>query len=156
MNKAKSFHHKGHDYTVAPIENSEQYVATRDNRNVAYTDDINHYISTEFDEVRDQIAQLFTTKKTKQRNRLEAGDGQDATCQVGDGSAVVNEIPDSIKSLEGMQVIKVCGPKCKDCPCGDGLREYPSGRDMSSCVKIELVGGYYLCLAPLPNSVVTE
>jgi len=82
--------------------------------------------------------------------------GQDATCQVGDGSAVVNEIPDSIKSLEGMQVIKVCGPKCKDCPCGDGLREYPSGRDMSSCVKIELVGGYYLCLADLPNSVVTE
>lgn len=82
--------------------------------------------------------------------------GQDASCQVGDGSAVVNEIPDSIKSLEGMQVIKVCGPKCKDCPCGDGPREYPSGRDMSSCVKIELVGGYTLCLAPLPNSIITE
>jgi len=82
--------------------------------------------------------------------------GQDATCQVGDGSAVVNEIPDSLKSLEGMQVIKVCGPKCKDCPCGDGLREYPSGRDASSCVKVELVGGYYICLAPLPNSIVTE
>lgn len=82
--------------------------------------------------------------------------GQDATCQVGDGSAVVNEIPDSIKSLEGMQVIKVCGPKCKDCPCGDGLREYPSGRDMSSCVKVELVGGTYLCLAPQPNSIITE
>lgn len=77
-------------------------------------------------------------------------------CQVGGGSAVVNETPDSLKSLEGMQVIKVCGPKCKDCPCGDGLREYPSGRDMSSCVKVELVGGYYLCLAPLPNSIVTE
>lgn len=77
-------------------------------------------------------------------------------CQVGDGSGVVNEVPDSIKSLEGMQVIKVCGPKCKDCPCGDGLREYPSGRDMSSCVKVELVGCYYLCLAPLPNSIVTE
>lgn len=82
--------------------------------------------------------------------------GQDASCQVGDGSAVVNEVPDSIKSLEGMQVIKVCGPKCKDCPCGDGLREYPSGRDASSCVKVELVGGYYLCLTPLPNSIVTE
>ena len=82
--------------------------------------------------------------------------GQDASWQVGDGNAVVNEIPNSIKSLEGMQVIKVCGPKCKDCPCGDGLREYPSGRDMSSCVKIELVGGYTLCLAPLPNSIITE
>lgn len=75
---------------------------------------------------------------------------------VDDGSAAVNEIPDSIKSLEGMQVIKVCGPKCKDCPCGDGLREYPSGRDMSSCVKVELVGDYMLCLAPLPNSIITE
>lgn len=82
--------------------------------------------------------------------------GQDATCQVGDGSAVVNEVPDSIKSLEGMQVIKVCSPKCKDCPCGDGLREYPSGREASSCVKVELAGSYYLCLAPLPNSIVTE
>lgn len=75
---------------------------------------------------------------------------------MGDGSAAVNETPDSIKSLEGMQVIKVCGPKCKDCPCGDGLREYPSGRDASSCVKVELVGGYTLCLSPLPNSIVTE
>ena len=82
--------------------------------------------------------------------------GQDASCPVGGGSAAVNEIPDSIKSLEGMQVIKVCGPKCKDCPCGDGPREYPSGHDMSSCVKVELVGGYMLCLAPLPNSIVTE
>lgn len=82
--------------------------------------------------------------------------GQDASCQVGDGNAVVNDIPDSIKSLEGMQVVKVCSPKCKDCPCGDGLREYPSGCDASSCVKVELVGGYTLCLSPLPNSIVTE
>ena len=66
MNKAKSFHHKGHDYTVAPIENSDQCVAIRDNRTVAYTYNPNHYLSTEFDEVRDQIAQLFTTKPTKQ------------------------------------------------------------------------------------------
>ena len=66
MTKQKSFHHKGHDYTVVPVENSDQYVAIRDNRTVAYTYDINHYISTEFDEVRDQIAQLFTTKPTKQ------------------------------------------------------------------------------------------
>ena len=66
MNEAKSFHHKGHDYTVVPVENSDQYVAIRDNRTVAYTDNPNHYLSTEFDEVRDQIAQLFTTKPTKQ------------------------------------------------------------------------------------------
>ena len=63
MNEAKSFHHKGHDYTVVPVENSDQNVAIRDNRTVAYTSDINLYLSTEFDEARDQIAQLFTTKK---------------------------------------------------------------------------------------------
>lgn len=63
IDKTKSFHHKGHGYTVTPIENSDQYVVVRDNRNVAYTSDINLYLSTEFDEVRDQIAQLFTTKK---------------------------------------------------------------------------------------------
>lgn len=86
-------------------------------------------------------------------------------CKVGGGNATVQDpnesqpadtVPESLKELVGMHVIKVCGPKCKDCPCGDGLREYPSGRDMSSCVKVELVGGYYLCLADLPNSIVTE
>jgi len=85
--------------------------------------------------------------------------GHDASCSVGDGSAVVEKpaiTGESLKDLIDYQVIKVCAPKCKDCPCGDGLREYPSGRDASSCVKVELVGGYMLCLAPLPNSIVTE
>lgn len=80
-------------------------------------------------------------------------------CSVGDGNAVVDEpaiTGESLKPLLGMQVIKVCGPKCKDCPSGNGPREYPSGRDMSSCCKVELVGGFYLCLEPLPNSIVTE
>lgn len=85
--------------------------------------------------------------------------GQDACCQVDDGNADV-DMPvlagESLKTLMDYQVVNVCVPKCKDCPCGDGLREYPSGRDMSSCVKLELVGGAYLCLAPLPNSIVTE
>jgi hypothetical protein len=87
-------------------------------------------------------------------------DADDACCQARAGRVDHDAAPaaaqtgDSLKSLKGMQVIKVCGPKCKDCPCGDGLREYPSGRDMSTCVKVELVGGYYLCLAPLP--IVTE
>ena len=66
MNEAKSFHHKGHDYTVAPIKDSVRLVAIRDNRTVAYISDPNHYLSTDLDEVRDQIAQLFTTKPNKQ------------------------------------------------------------------------------------------
>lgn len=94
-------------------------------------------------------------KERQQDNPHHCRPGREK-CQVGDGSGVVNEVPDSIKSLEGMQVIKVCSPKCKDCPCGDGLREYPSGRDASSCVKVELAGGYMLCLAPLPNSIMMD
>ena len=74
--------------------------------------------------------------------------GQDATSQVGDGSAVVNEaqVPNSIKSLIGMQVIDVNGEKC----------DYCATQYNSPCVKVELVGGTYICLAPLPNSIVTE
>lgn len=85
--------------------------------------------------------------------------GQDAACPVDDGIAVVEKpviTGESLKQLIDYQVIKVCGPKCKDCPCGDGLREYPSGRDASSCVKVELIGGDFLCLRPLPNSIITE
>lgn len=85
--------------------------------------------------------------------------GQDACCQVDAGNADV-DMPvltgESLKTLMDYKVVNVCVPKCKDCPCGDGLREYPSGRDMSSCVKLELVGGAYLYLAPLPNSIVTD
>lgn len=93
---------------------------------------------------------------------VQDADIDDACCQARagrvdhDAAPAASQTCDSLKELEGMQVIKVCSQKCKDCPCGDGPREYPSGRDMSSCVKVELVGGYYLCLAPLPNSIITE
>lgn len=74
--------------------------------------------------------------------------GLDASCQVDDGGAVVNEaqVPNSIKSLIGMQVIDVKGEKCDYC-----VTKYNA-----PCVKVELVGGTYICLAPLPNSIVTE
>lgn len=77
MNEAKSFHHKGHDYTVAPVENS-----------------------------------------------------------------------DSLKDLLGMEVISV-----GDMPCDACNHDNYAGRP---CVKVELVGGTYLCLAPQPGSIITE
>ena len=71
-------------------------------------------------------------------------------CSVGDGNAVVDEpaiTGESLKPLLGMQDIAICGSdrKCQNCP-----------QDNEQCVKVELVGGFYLCLAPLPNSIVTE
>lgn len=105
--------------------------------------------------------------------------GQDATCQVDDGSAVVQDpnesqpaeelltkedvekklgihihegnIPSeqcgSMKTLLGMQVVGIGKDKCEGCP---------QDHYGAPCVKVELVGGTYLCLAPLPNSIVTE
>lgn len=107
--------------------------------------------------------------------------GQDATCQVDDGSAVVQDPNESqpaevlrtkedvekklgihihegnapkgqcgcmdMKSLLDMQVIGVGNGKCEGCP---------QDHYGTPCVKVELVGGYYICLAPLHNSIVTE
>lgn len=64
---------------------------------------------------------------------------------VGDGSAAV-----PLKDLLGMEVIKIVRPGntlCDTCP----LENYGA-----PCVKVELVGGIYLCLAAHPNSIVTE
>lgn len=83
-------------------------------------------------------------------------DLDDACCQarekrsVGDGSAVVNEaqVPNSLKELVGMQIVSVFPPgwKCQGCA-------YDS--DYFRCEKkVELVGGYMLCLANIP--IVTE
>lgn len=73
-----------------------------------------------------------------------------ACCQVGEGPADVNETPDGIKALEGMQVVHAFNPghRC------DGCSNYTECN--RNWKKLELVGGYYLCLAPLPNSIVTE
>lgn len=71
-------------------------------------------------------------------------------CQVDDGSAGVNEsqVPNSLKELVGMQIVSVMPPgwKCQGCA-------YDS--DYFRCEKkVELVGGYMLCLANIP--IVTE
>ena len=51
------------------------------------------------------------------------------------------------KDILGMEVIGYGGKsmKCDGCPT-----------DCGNCVKVELVGGYTLCLSPLSNSFVTE
>lgn len=88
--------------------------------------------------------------------------GQDASCPVGGGCATVQDpnesqpadIHVSLKDLVGMQVVAVNDVPCSKCVCGAG--HTPSGYPLPECVKIELVGGTYLCLAPTPNSIVTE
>lgn len=77
--------------------------------------------------------------------------------QVGDGNATVQDpneshpadtVPESLKELVGMQIVSVLPPghKCQGCLFD---------RDYFRCEKkVELVGGYYLCLAPIP--IVTE
>lgn len=82
--------------------------------------------------------------------------GQDASCPVGGGCATVQDpnesqpadIHVSLKDLLGMEVISV-----GDMPCDACNPDNYAGRP---CVKVELVGGYYLCLAPQPGSIITE
>jgi hypothetical protein len=83
-------------------------------------------------------------------------DMDDACCQVRSSRvdhtaapAAVKELPDSISQLVGMQIVSAFRPgwKCEECAF--------SHIDFARCEKkVELVGGYYLCLAPLP--IVTE
>ena len=72
--------------------------------------------------------------------------GQDASCPVGGGSAAVIT-GDSLKDLLGMEVISV-----GDMPCDVCNPDNYAGRP---CVKVELVGGTYLCLAHQPNSIIS-
>ena len=79
-------------------------------------------------------------------------DADDACCQARagrvdyDAAPAASQTGDSLKELEGMQVIDVKGVKC----------DYCATRYNAPCVKVELVGGCYLCLAPIPNSIITE
>lgn len=71
--------------------------------------------------------------------------GQDA-CQVGDGIAVVKPA-EHLKPYLGWEVISVGDMPCEGCP---------QDHYGTPCVKLELIDGSYLCLAPQPNSIVTE
>lgn len=82
--------------------------------------------------------------------------GQDASCPVGGGCATVQDPNESqpadthvsLNDLLGMEVISVGDMPCDACN--------PDNYDGRPCVKVELVGGTYLCLAPRPNSIITE
>lgn len=49
------------------------------------------------------------------------------------------------ESFLGMEVVGVGQGKCEGCP---------NDHYGVECVKVELVGGDYLCLAPVPNAIV--
>lgn len=71
---------------------------------------------------------------------------------VDDGSAVVEKpviTGESIKKLMDYQVVGVCEPGF---PCEGCVQDHYN----TPCVKVELVGGYMLCLAPLPNSIMMD
>lgn len=65
---------------------------------------------------------------------------------IHDGNIPSEEWGD-FKSLVGMQVMGFTKRKCEGCP---------QDHYGTPCIKLELVGGIYLCLAPLPNSIATE
>lgn len=80
-------------------------------------------------------------------------------CKVGGGNATVQDpnesqpadtVPESLKELVTLQIEHVfpANHKCDKC-------DYYTSCNRS-VKKLELVGGYMLCLAPLPNSIVTE
>ena len=77
----------------------------------------------------------------------------DACCQARsagspcDGSVAAEKQAGYSTELIGMQVIAIGDQRCDGCP----TEHYGA-----PCVKVELVDGTYLCLAPRPNSIVTE
>ena len=103
----------------------------------------------------DLIVEVIKKSWCDYKGRLEDSAhhcGQDASCQVGDGSAVVEKpviTGESLKQLMDYQVVGVCEPGF---PCEGCVQDHYN----TPCCKVELVGGYMLCLAPLPNSIITE
>ena len=80
--------------------------------------------------------------------------GQDVSSESSQSSpSSENDKPvitgESIKKLMDYQVVGVCEPGF---PCEGCVQDHYN----TPCCKVELVGGYMLCLAPLPNSIVTE
>lgn len=75
--------------------------------------------------------------------KIKGGQAQDLN-----ESQPADTVPESLKELVGWQIVSVMPPghKCQGCLFD---------RDYFRCEKkVELVGGYYLCLAPIP--IVTE
>ena len=74
--------------------------------------------------------------------------GQDTVVQDPNESQPADAVPESLKELVGMQIVSVFPPgwKCQGCAYD---------KDYFRCEKkVELVGGYMLCLANIP--IVTE
>lgn len=77
---------------------------------------------------------------TTQHHCGQDADMDDACCQAkGDKPAITGE---SLRNLLGMQVCR-CNVPCDVCAID---------KRVGACVKLELVGGDYICLAPTPNT----
>jgi len=80
--------------------------------------------------------------------------GQDVSSESSESSpSSENDKPvitgESLKKLMDYQVVGVCEPGF---PCEGCVQDQYN----TPCVKVELVGGYMLCLAPLPNSIMMD
>ena len=94
----------------------------------------------------DELEKAWNAYKERQHDNTHHCRPGREKCQVGDGSAAVIT-GDSLNDLLGMEVISV-----GDMPCDACNPDNYAGRP---CVKVELVGGTYLCLAHQPNSIIS-
>lgn len=104
----------------------------------------------QLDEWKKMKGHIIPVNLDEQHHCGQDADCDDACCQAGSPcgrSAAAEKQAGYSTELIGMQVIAIGDQRCDGCP----TEHYGA-----PCVKVELVGGAYLCLAPLPNSIVTE
>ena len=92
---------------------------------------------------------IATKQPVYDPNESQPVDQDDACCQARQCSRVDRDAApaassESLKDLLDMQVVAMGKGKCEGCP---------QDHYGTPCVKVELVGGYYICLAPTPNTV---
>lgn len=92
---------------------------------------------------------IATKQPVYDPNESQPVDQDDACCQARQCSTVDRDAApaassESLKDLLDMQVVAMGKGRCEDCP---------QDHYGTPCVKVELVGGYYICLAPTPNTV---
>lgn len=100
----------------------------------------------------DELEKAWNAYKERQQDNPHHCRPGREKCQVGDGSAAVEKpviTGESLKKLMDYQVIGVCEPGF---PCEGCVQDHYN----TPFVKVELVGGYMLCLAPLPNSIMMD
>lgn len=96
----------------------------------------------------ENIKDWYQYKKTDSVSiGVDVSDEEDhgACCQVDDGNAAVDNpatTGNSLRNILGMQVCR-CNVPCDVCAID---------KRVGACIKLELIGGDYICLAPTPNT----